>query len=397
MRIKNTYALYSRVGSYIKTMEKILLTFLIIIWSNSINAQSFTKTVKKNNKFSFELFKEVFINDSNSFISPYSISSALAMTYAGAKGNTEKQMADVLHFEVNQIKTHIGFNLLNTYFNRYDSDSSTILSIANAIWKDENWHFKQEYLDLANKYYQASIYPLKSAKEINTWVNKETRNKIPKIVEEGDLANARMVITNAIYFKRNWLYSFKKENTRLSDFNGQQVKTMSQKGNFKYFADENNQVIELPYQNENISMVVILPRTENNITDLVEELDYTTCQFYLNSLIKIEVNLSLPKFKVETTYDIGSSLKKMGMIDAFDVTRADFTGMSTGLSISKIIHKAFVEVNEEGTEAAAATAVIMTEKAARRSVDFKADRPFIFFLKDNESNSILFIGAIVNP
>lgn len=378
-------------------MEKIIFTFIIIIWSNSINAQSFTKTVKKNNKFSFELFKEVFINDSNSFISPYSISSALAMTYAGAKGNTEKQMADVLHFELNQMKTHNGFNLLNTYFSKYNSDTSTVFSIANAIWKDENWHFKQEYLDLTNKYYQTSIYPLKGAKEINTWVNKETRNKIPEIVEEGDLANARMVLTNAIYFKSNWLYSFKKENTKLSDFNGQQVKTMSQKGNFKYFADENNQVIELPYQNENISMIVILPSTENNITDLVEELDYTTCQFYLNSLIKVEVNLSLPKFKVETTYDVGSSLKKMGMTDAFDLTRADFTGMSTGLSISKIIHKAFVEVNEEGTEAAAATAVIMIEKSARRSVEFKADRPFIFFLKDNESNSILFIGGIINP
>jgi len=381
----------------LKTMKKIILTFLIISWSNSINAQSFTRTVKKNNKFSFELFKEIFTKDSNSFISPYSISSALAMTYAGAKGNTEKQMAAVLHYELNQIKTHTGFNLLNTYFKSYASDSSIILSIANAIWKDENWHFNQEYLDLTNKYYQASIYPLKGAKEINTWVKKETRNKIPTIVEEGDLANARMVLTNAIYFKSNWRYSFKKENTKRSDFNGQPVKIMSQKGNFKYFADEHKQVIELPYQNQNISMVVILPSIENNISNLVQELNDTTCQSYLNSLTKVEVNLSLPKFKVETTYDIDRSLKKMGMTDAFDVTRANFSGMSTGLSISKIIHKSFLEVNEEGTEAAAATAVILREKSARRSVDFKADRPFIFFLKDNESNSILFIGAIINP
>ncbi len=378
-------------------MKKILLACLILMGTNAINAQSYTKTVKENNRFSFELFREVFEADANSFISPYSISSALAMTYAGARGNTEKQMADVLHFNLNQLKTHKGFSSLNSYFEKYNSDTSTKLSIANAIWKKENLSVKQEFLDLTKKYYQASIYPLNSAKEINAWVNKETRNKIPTIVSEPDVAGAEMVLTNAIYFKGSWLHRFNKENTKLADFNGRQVNMMYQKNTFKYFSDDDNQIIELPYQDENISMVVILPKTENNIADVVNELDYSTYEYYLDGLRNAEVHVHLPLFKVEGEYGLNDPLISMGMVDAFKST-ADFTGMSGGLYISKIIHKTFVEVNEEGTEAAAATAVIMRKSMSKpRTIEFKADRPFIFLLKDNETNSILFIGAIAKP
>jgi len=380
-------------------MKKIIFTLLIYVCSNFIYAQSYTETVIENNKFSFELFKDVFTKESNSFISPYSISSALAMTYGGAKNNTEKQMADVLNFKRGQIKTHEGFSNLNTYFKQYKSDTSSTLSIANAIWKDVNWHFKLDYLELTKNYYETSIYPLETVKEINSWVSKETRNKIPEIVSEDDIQGSRMVLTNAIYFKSNWFYSFKKEKTKLDNFNGHQVKMMCQKNQFKYFDTGSNQVIELPYENNKFSMVVVLPRDEEKIEDLINELDYSKYQSYLNALKRADINLRLPKFKIEKKYSINNNLKSMGMTDAFNVTKADFTGMSTGLSIGNVIHKSFIEVNEEGAEAAAATAVVMIEKSSRvrESIDFNANRPFVFILKDNESNSILFIGAIINP
>ena len=377
-------------------MKKIVIILIVCFGHNIIIAQSYKKIVHGNNQFSLELFKEIFDIDKNSFLSPYSISSALAMTYAGARENTEKQMADVLHFDKVQIKTHEGFKSLNEHLNNYDSDSSSTLMIANALWNRCN--IKDNFLHITKMYYQAPVYPLENADKINSWVKEKTNNKIPEIVTQGDVINAMLILTNAIYFKGNWQKSFNKKNTKQDDFEGKEVQMMFQHNFFMYYEDNDVQVIELPYKENTISMIVMLPKPEYDIVYLAEDLDYDTYQYYLNSLYNQEVKLYLPKFKIETEYTLNNVLSEMGMTDAFKQASANFSEMcEENLYISKVFHKAFIDVNEEGTEAAAVTAVFMTTSIKPPPKIFKANRPFIFILKDNESNSILFIGAFNNP
>lgn len=380
-------------------MKKSFLFLIMYIMSNCISAQLYTKTVKRNNEFAFDFYKQIFKENSNTLFSPYSISSALAMTYAGARGNTEKQIANVLNYDSDQEKTHKGFWLLNEHFKNYKSDTVTALYIANALWKDENWWFKKDFLDLTQEYYDAAINPLTTADEINKWVRNNTNNKIKEIVSDSDLNNVRMVLTNAVYFKGNWLKKFKVENTKKDKFLNSEVEMMYQKGRFTYFEDEENQVLELPYENKKVSMIIILPKENSDIIHLKNIIDRRMYDYYTNSLHSAEVNVYLPIFEINTDYYLKDHLVDMGMVDAFDAASANFTGMSNGISLSSVKHKAFIEVNEEGTEAAAVTAVFFIERSANRPepITFKADRPFMFIIKENETGSILFIGILINP
>jgi len=363
--------------------------------------QNQNKTVMSNTAFAIELYKKLFTSDTNVFISPYSISSALAMTYAGAKGETEIQMRKTLHYDLDQINTHKGFSELNSIFKKLNNDSTIKLSIANALWKSEGWYFKKDYLELTKKYYSAAIFPLNGAKPINDWADKNTNGKIKEIVMESDLANARLVLTNAIYFKGEWLNGFNAENTRRDKFTtlGKQeidVDMMFQVNETNYFEDSQNQVIELPYKNGTMSMTFILPKANYSIEDLNQSINSESFANYNSKLSKRKVRIYIPKFSFTSEFHLEDVLLKMGMPDAFDPTKANFTGMSDGLSISKVIHKTFIEVNERGSEAAAVTAVIMIEKTLKPDViEFKANRPFMIFIKDKETGTILFMGSIV--
>lgn len=364
--------------------------------------QSTNKTADSNAVFAFELFKEVFKKDSNTFLSPYSISSALAMTYAGARNETEKQMSKVLHYDLNQLNTHEGFFEINSSLSHYKTNPVIKLSIANALWKDEHWGFKKEYLDLTKKYYDASLFPLKGARPINDWADKNTNGKIKEIVKEGDLINARLVLTNAIYFKGDWLTSFNQKETKKDKFKITKnkmidVDMMFQANEVNYFEDDQNQVLELPYKGETMSMTFIVPKEGNSVLNLTTNVNNKLLAYYNSNLSRQKVKMYIPKFSFTSEFHLEEVLPKMGMPDAFHPIKADFTGMSNGLSISKVIHKAFIEVNEKGSEAAAVTAVVMRKNSAPKEIIFKADKPFMIMITDKQTGSILFVGSILNP
>jgi serpin B len=377
-----------------------IIVFLFICCIVHSKAQTFKVTVTGNNSFAFELFKNVFSTDKNTFISPYSISSALAMTYAGARNETEKQMSNVMHYDLNQINTHQGFFELNAMLGKISSDSAIKFSIANALWKLDYFSIKKNYLDLTKKYYDASIYSLNGAKPINDWADKNTFGKIKEIVKDEDLQDALLVLTNAIYFKGDWVSTFDAKNTRKEIFKTSKelsasVDMMYQTQVENYFEDEQNQILELPYKGETVSMLIILPKENSSIKKLVASMDRKQFSYYKSELKKQEVNIRLPKFSFRSEYHLEKVLPKMGMPYAFNDS-ADFSGMSKGLFIKEVIHKAIIEVNEKGSEAAAVTAVIMT-KALSREITFKADRPFMFFICDKATDSILFMGSLMNP
>lgn len=262
--------------------------------------------------------------------------------------------------------------------------------------------FKKEYLELTKKYYDASIFQLAGAKPINNWADMNTEGKIKAIVKEDDLKNAKLVLTNAIYFKGNWLTSFKETDTKKDKFKITNDKVinvdmMFQTNEINYYEDEQNQVIELPYKGETMAMTIILPKESSSIINLANSINYELFTYYNSNLSQHKIKIYIPKFSFTSEYHLEKVLPNMGMPNAFDPIKADFTGMSDGLSINKVIHKAFIEVNEKGSEAAAVTAVSMTKSIAPKEIVFKADRPFMILIADKQTGSILFIGSILNP
>ena len=382
----------------------IIIAILIGLVSFSSFGQTINETVKGNNKFAFEIFKEVFKKDGNVFISPYSISSALAMTYAGARNETEKQMSKVLHFDLNQINTHKGFLKINSKLAKIRSDTTIKLSIANALWNRPI--VKEDFLELTKRYYGASVFPLSHAKPINDWAENETNGKIKDIIKESDITpQTDMVLTNAIYFKGDWLKSFDEKDTKKDKFTTIDKKEidvdmMFQNNEVNYFEDEQYQALELPYKGELISMILILPKSDKSIMNVVNNINSTLFDSNIQNLKKDKVKIYIPKFSFESEFELSDVLKEMGMPDAFDAGKADFSGMGLkGDWIGKVKHKSFIKVNEKGSEAAAATEVTIVWKIAKlhKELIFKADRPFIFLIRDNQTKSILFIGSVVNP
>jgi serpin B len=367
-----------------------------------------------NNAFGIDLYKKLITEErGNIFISPYSISSALAMTYAGARGNTEKQMAKVLYFNLPQEDIHKAFSSLNAYFNR--PNKSYQLAIANSLWGQANYPFQKEFINLLNKYYEAGFNEVDFVNEenrekarltINKWVEDKTNNKIKELIHPEDIsALTRLILVNAIYFKGKWQNQFDTKETRDMPFNLENKKKvnvpmMHQEGKFNYTEDEKVQVLELPYSENELSMVIFLPKESISLSDFEKELSIERVNKLLSNLSQEKVDVYIPKFKMEKRYILNKMLIDLGMSDAFDMMLADFSGMtgSKDLYISKVIHQSFIEVNEEGTEAAAATAVIMSGKSiAPMIIEFKADRPFLFIIRDIKTNTILFTGRFVEP
>jgi serine protease inhibitor len=371
------------------------------------------KTVAQGNTiFALDLYNKLKETEGNLFFSPYSISTALAMTYAGARGNTEKQMAEVLHFTLDQKKLHPAFARLEAQLNSMQDNRNIELTVANALWTQKDYVFLREFLDLTKNNYGAALnlVDFKKAHEavrikINAWVEEKTRNKIKDLIKPGVLDPlVRLVLTNAIYFKGNWESQFEKSKTKEAPFwlaPGKSVKVpmMTRKQKFNYMENDRLQILELPYVGNDLSMIVVLPKKIEGVAQLERVLSVDSLNAWLGLLRKREILVYLPKFKTSSQFSLGEMLSSMGMSDAF-TAHADFSGMTGNqdLYISVVIHKAFVDVNEEGTEAAAATAVAMKllSMPAPPPV-FRADHSFIFLIRHNPSGSILFLGRITNP
>lgn len=367
--------------------------------------------IEADNSFGIKLFKNINVEtpDSNVFISPLSISMALGMTYNGAAGRTEEEMRNTLEFgDLSMSEINESYESLIELLRGIDSDVD--FNIANSIWYRDDWTFKQDFFGRCNEYFDARVSGLdftqneKAKDTINGWVDKNTNGKIEDIVDYVDPVYDVMFLINAIYFKGNWTYQFNEEDTKDGVFylpggNTKACKLMQIESDFKYFADSLLQAIDIPYGNGNYSMTVILPRSGVDIDDLIAGLTQEKWDEWINGLNENTLTLVLPKLKLE--YKIEDKLEEvltdMGMGIAFDERQADFSGMSedVDLFIDKIIHKTFLEVNEEGTTAAAATAVDMGFTSV--GLTMNVNKPFIFAIKENHSGTILFIGKIVEP
>jgi serine protease inhibitor len=366
------------------------------------------------NTFALDLYAQLKDQSGNLFFSPYSISSALAMTYAGASGNTKTQMAKTLHFKVNK-NIHRAFSTLKHSLN--EQNEAYQLSIANALWGQKGQAFLIEFVDLSNQYYGATLKSVdfkgatKNARQtINQWVANQTEKQIQELLTPGILSQqTRLILTNAIYFKGDWQFPFEAENTsdlpfKLSTDTQVNVPTMYHEGQFKYMENSELQIVELPYQNndsqQSLSMLVILPRTIEGLA-LLEETPVKWLSYLKPQRFKKEkVQVYLPKFKLESAFQLKEALKKLGMSEAFEPEKADFSGFNgkKDLVLSAIVHKAFVEVNEEGTEAGAATGVVVNVRGILPPpIEFRADHPFIFLIKENLSGNILFLGRFIDP
>jgi serpin B len=348
----------------------------------------------------------------NLFLSPYSIELALAMTAAGARGKTLEEMEKVLHLPK---EPHAAFGELSYRLsaNGRDVPRSYELSVANAIWAQQGYPWEKEFLELTRKHYGAGTIevdfarPEAARKRINEWVEKETREKIKELIPEGVIdALTRMVLTNAIYFKGAWLYPFDKKRTKDAPFTRTDgtkadVPLMSLTGSLNYGEVHLGgrtglavQVLELPYAGKDLSMLVFLPEKGRSVDLMASRLTAETLA--APQLKPAEVSVFLPRFKAESALSLKPVLMDLGMKSAFG--NADFTGMSPKgkeLYITHVLHKAFVDVNEEGTEAAAATAVVIGRKAAPKRKEFRADRPFVYAIRDNGTGAALFLGRFV--
>ena len=419
-----------------KAIKRILvLSTVIMISANSLamNNPAEKKDMNKktlvegNNKFALELFARLQSTKGNLFFSPYSISTALAMAHAGARNETESQMAGVLHFPVSvnrrtdssskslpdrqQFASSFG-NIIKD-LNKRGQKGGYTLTVANTLWVQKDYGFHWEFIELIQTNYDGwlnevdFITAAETARQtINAWVEKKTNGKIKNLISKGVLDSmTRLVLANAIYFKGNWARQFKEDRTRdapftLSDGQKIDVATMNQKVEFGYMETDTFQALELPYVDEELSMVILLPKEFDALDEFEKTLTPENLTQWLAKIHKREVVVFVPKFKMTSQFSLASVLKSMGMKDAFS-SDADFSGINgkRDLFISAVIHKAYVEVNEEGTEAAAATGVVMTltSMGPTRIPVFRADHPFLFLIRDNLSGSILFIGRVANP
>jgi serpin B len=335
------------------------------------------------------------------------------MTYAGARGNTEKQMSDVMHFPSSHKRIHSLYDNLNAQLKKVHENGDVELNIANALWAQKGYNIMPEFTKLTSKYYDAAFEQLdfKSNAEaakgrINSWTAEQTKDGIQNIIPSGIIdAFTRLILTNAIYFKGNWASKFKKRLTTDQPFwtssdSSIQTPMMHQTEEFNYAENDIVQIVELPYTGNDLSMIILLPKEADRIRHLENSLTIEKLNTWTSDLGRREVDIYLPKFKMDWQLDVASTLTKLGMIDAFKYGPADFSGIdgSRELYISAVLHKAYVDVNEEGTEAAAATAVVMTLGGGHvPPIIFRADHPFIFLIRENFSGRILFIGRLVNP
>uniref|UniRef100_A0A8C3QYH9 Leukocyte elastase inhibitor n=1 Tax=Cyanoderma ruficeps TaxID=181631 RepID=A0A8C3QYH9_9PASS len=374
-----------------------------------------------NTTFAVDLFRKLCEKNSgqNVFFSPFSISSALSMVLLGSRGSTEAQISKVLSLK-NAQDAHNGYQSLLSEIN--DPKTKYILRTANRLYGEKTLEFLPSFLESSQKSYHAGLEQMDflhawedSRKQINGWVEERTEGKIQNLLAEGMLNSlTRLVLVNAIYFKGNWEKPFRKQSTREREFHinkkeTRPVQMMFKEAYFKmaYIGALQTKILELPYEGNELSMIILLPDAiqdgSTGLERLERELTYEKLMDWIRPemMRSTELMVSLPTFKLEEDYDLKPILRSMGMLDAFESGKADFSGISSGkeLMLSEVIHKSFVEVNEEGTEAAAATAAVVIPYCGRigPKLKFTADHPFLFFIRHNRTGSILFCGRFCCP
>lgn len=387
------------------------------ITSPEVAETDMTALVEGNNAFAFELYQTLKQRGGNLFYSPYSISEALAMTYAGARSETELAMAETLNFTLSQARLHPAFNSLDLQLKQRGEGAKGKdgegfrLNVVNAIWGQKDYEFQAPFLDVLAQNYGVGLRVVDFINEteqsritINDWVSEQTEERIKDLVPQGAINYlTRLVLTNAIYFNAAWQYPFNENATydglfHLASGNDVTVPMMRQTESFRYTGGNNYQAVELPYDGQELSMLILLPETEQFDT-FEEGLNAEFVENIIDNLESNEVFLTMPKFEYDSSFSLKEALIMMGMEVAFTES-ADFSGMNGkyDLLIQDVLHKAFVLVDEAGTEAAAATAVIVgLESAPAEPVEVRIDRPFIFIIHDIPTGSVIFAGRVLNP
>ena len=368
--------------------------------------ESLVHVVSASTNNAFPLFSEVdAITDANEnfTISPLSLSEALAIASNGANGDTRKQIAEIIGVNgMSKETVNETFNSLNDYL--ANADSKTTFSIANSVWIDEDFEVKPEFLNdkklIGETFYQ-NLSSTKTMNDFNNWCDTKTNGCIKKVLSEPLSGDCMMVIANALYFKGMWKYQFDKDNTTEKDFNNSdgtksKVKMMSQKCKFLAYSGENMDMVELPYGNENFCMDVILPHEGKNLDECMKDFTLNTFLYeYVKDSKQTDVVVQMPRMKLECTKSLVKPLKAMGMTDAFLDGKADFTGISDSrIFISDVKQSTYVNVDEEGTEAAAVTTVELTQKANDNVPVFRMDRPFTYIIRERTTGTILFMGKV---
>ncbi len=376
-----------------------------------IQVRPLTKTesdiVNSSAQFGFNLIKEISKSELNEniIISPLSVSTALGMVLNGAEDNTYEQIKTMLGF------SDIEFDDINKSYKSLDSllkniDENVIFNSANSIWYRNEFNVEQNFIEINKKYFNAEVYNIdfsnSAAKDIiNNWVKEATKSKIPKII---DAINPEIImyLINAIYFKGNWQYQFDKNSTiddtfYIDENNTVNCKMMVQKNQFNLYHDENLQAIELPYGNSSFNMMIILPSSIKGIDDVISKMNSETFDFIKNNFMKKEITIMIPRFRLEYKNKLNNVLINLGMKDAFIPEIANFSKINKAkkLFISEVLHKTFIEVNEEGTEAAAVTSIGVGVTSVGNY--FKVNKPFLFIIYEKNTNTILFIGKVINP
>ncbi len=374
-----------------------------------------------NTAFALDLYRQLLedAGDDNLFYSPYSLSIALAMTYAGAEGETADQMAEALHFTLPELQLHAAFNQLDLLLSgrgegaEGKDDEGFRLNVVNALWGQRDYDFLETFLDTLAENYGAGLRtldfesdPERAREVINAWVGDQTEGRIEDLIPQGVLtALTRLVLTNAIYFNAAWAEPFNDELTTDAPFtllDGQEVSVpmMHQTTQYAYVEGDGYQAVDIPYDGRELSMLIVLP-TAGTLADYEAGLDAADLNDIVGRLGSQQVALTMPRFEARSAFSVVEALQALGMEEAFSQDDADFSRM-TGepeLYISEVVHEAFVSVDEEGTEAAAATAVVMTLRSAAPMdpVEMRIDHPFLFFIRDLETGAVLFVGRIVDP
>jgi serine protease inhibitor len=386
-----------------------LLTLAMLATLAGPAAAEPSPVVRGNTAFALDLYGKLSTAEGNLFLSPYSISMALAMTSGGARGQTLAQMEKTLRFP-GQDQLHPAMAALRKQINA-PGERGYQLNTANALWGRKGHPFATDYLALVTRYYGAGFQrvdfasnPEKARQTINRWVEKETKDRIKDLLKKGMIdSDTTLVLTNAIYFKGDWATQFKKDRTRKGLFSTPKEKVMvpfmNQTEKFGYRETPALQILEMPYKGKDLAMVVLLPRRADGLAALEKDLSPAKLETWMGKLPGRKVRVSFPRFKMTREFSLKKELSELGMPLAFSAS-ADFSGMSEedrSLYISAVVHKAFVAVDEKGTEAAAATGVAIKPTSAEILPNFRADHPFLFLIRDRRSDSILFLGRVVHP
>ncbi len=400
-------------------MKKVTSIFILIaiialmpIKATAQAPQQLSQWADSTDAFCADIFGELSTPGTNLLFSPYSISSVLSMTSLGAMGTTKEEMQSVLHCSGENYNSD--FSTVIQSLNSVGKFGNVSLNTANAIWVEKGFRLRQRFIDNNRRYYNAGLYtldfsknPKKSRKAINDWIAEQTNDKIKDILADGSITpETVMVLGNAVYFYGHWLHEFDKSKTRDASFypiNASEYTTpfMNIEERFRTRSDELMTALEIEYLGEDVSMIIILPREQDGLSKL--EANISNLRQWL-PVKKIDparkTNVFIPRFKFETLSNLNGALIALGMESAFD-ERADFSEIEPEgmLYIDRVVHKAFIEVNEAGTEAAAATVVEMRMKSAMPQPvpEFVADHPFLFVIRHNTTGALLFVGKIERP